>query len=334
MDSAPVYVLGAGSWGTALAMVLSKHGRPVILGARSQEIAQTMQQQRENKHYLPGITFPDSLTVRVFEQNQYEQSLQQAAAIVLALPCSAISPILPDLGALDKPIIAACKGLDPDTLERVDELLLKHIGRKHSAILSGPSFAAEVAQGMPTAITMAASSETLALYAASFFDDSNFRIYTSTDMTGVAMGGALKNIIAIAAGVVDGLGLGHNTSAALITRGIYEISRLAVACGGKTETLNGLSGLGDLVLTCTGDLSRNRKMGIALASGMDVHAARQHVGQVVEGERSALAACRLATKMNIDMPITTTVQSLLSGDISPQAAVQSLLARPEKHEYV
>jgi len=328
MNHDSVCVLGAGSWGTALAMVLARQGRPTTLIARTPEVAQSMQQSRENSRYLPNIRFPNSLTVHSHQQ----PSLEQASAIVLALPCSATLDVLPSLAGLNKPIIAACKGLNPQTLERMDETLLHHIGAKYAALLSGPSFAFEVAQGMPTAITMAASSEALARHAASFFNDPAFRIYTSTDMTGVAMGGALKNIIAIAAGVAEGLNLGHNTTAALITRGICEISRLAEACGGKPETLSGLSGLGDLVLTCTGSLSRNRKMGIALASGMDIDAARSHVGQVVEGERSALAACRLAESMGIDMPISQAVQALLSGKISPQTVVQALLSRPEKNE--
>ncbi|MDX8397111.1 MAG: NAD(P)H-dependent glycerol-3-phosphate dehydrogenase [Mariprofundaceae bacterium] len=323
-----VCVLGAGSWGTALAMILARQGQAVTLMARNSAVAEQMQTQRENSHYLPGIRFPDSLTV----SEKSLTHLAHASAIVVALPCHATIEILPELAKLNTLVIAACKGLNPDTLERMDEVLLRHVGAEHAALLSGPSFAAEVAQGMPTAITMAATSQALARHAASFFDDHSFRVYTSTDMTGVAMGGALKNIIAIAAGVAEGLQLGHNTAAALITRGIVEISRLAVACGGKPETLNGLSGLGDLVLTCTGDLSRNRKMGIALASGLDVEAARIHVGQVVEGERSALAACKLAEKMNIDMPISQGVNALLCGKISPQQAVKTLLARPQKDE--
>ncbi|MDQ6974813.1 MAG: NAD(P)H-dependent glycerol-3-phosphate dehydrogenase [Mariprofundaceae bacterium] len=323
-----VTVWGAGSWGTALAISLAKKGRNVTLIARHKEWAERMQQVRENTHYLPHRHFPGSLLVT----HDIEAPIASCHALVLALPCTVCVDILPSLSGIQKPVIAACKGLNPDTLERMDEIMLKHVGKDFTALLSGPSFAAEVAQGMPTAITMAASNHAFAQHAASFFDDPAFRIYTSDDLVGVAMGGALKNIIAIAAGVAEGLGLGHNTAAALITRGIVEITRLAVACGGKAETLNGLSGLGDLVLTCTGDLSRNRKMGQALASGMDVGQARAHVGQVVEGERSALAACRLSQKMNIDMPITQSVQALLSGQLSAQEAVQQLLMRPEKNE--
>jgi len=323
-----VTVWGAGSWGTALAISLAKKGRTVRLIARHQVLAETMQSMRQNTRYLPQMNFPESLQV----SHHVEHSIASSHALILALPCSVCAEVLPNLSGINKPVIAACKGLNPDTLERMDEIMLKHIGAEHSALLSGPSFAAEVAQGMPTAITMAAMTHEHAQYAASFFDDPAFRIYTNDDMIGVAMGGALKNIIAIAAGVAEGLGLGHNTSAALITRGIVEITRLAVACGGKAETLNGLSGLGDLVLTCTGDLSRNRKMGQALATGMSVSEARSHVGQVVEGERSALAACRLSKKMHIEMPITQSVQGLLSGRLSAHEAVQELLMRPETNE--
>lgn len=325
----PICVLGAGSWGTALAMVLARHGRPVTLIARTPEKAEAMQQQRQNNTYLPNIRFPDSLTVRA----DIQQVIDDSAAVVLALPCNAAAKVLATLKLKNnQPWIAACKGLNPDTLERVDDWLLRLVGSKRAVLLSGPSFALDVAQGLPTALTMAAKQLELAQHAASFFDDSSFRIYTSTDMTGVAMGGALKNVIAIAAGITEGLGLGHNASAALVTRGIAEISRLAVASGGKQETLNGLSGLGDLVLTCTGSLSRNRKMGMALAQGMDVDSARSYVGQVVEGERSTLAACKMAEKLNIDMPIARSVNAVLQGSISPKNAVQQLLARPERSE--
>lgn len=324
----PVSVLGAGSWGTALAMVLARHGRPVKLVARTAEKAHEMQQSRQNRHYLPDLLFPDSLQVSADQQSAVDQS----AAVVVALPCSAAVQAIADLQLNKQPVIAACKGLDPLTLERVDDWLIRLVGEQQAAILSGPSFALDVAQGKPTALTMAASNLELATHAASFFDDSSFRIYTSTDMTGVALGGALKNVIAIAAGIAEGLQLGHNANAALVTRGIVEVSRLSVASGGRQETLNGLSGLGDLVLTCTGDLSRNRKFGIALAQGMSVDQARAHVDQVVEGERSTRAVCKLAEELDIDMPISNCVNDVLNGNISPQMAVQQLLSRPERHE--
>lgn len=329
MKPAPVCVIGAGSWGTALAMVLSRHGREVRLFERDAATAQKMQEKRQNAHFLPDITFPETLTVL----SDYATVLDGVAAIVLAVPCSAADTVLENLEGSAAPIIAANKGINPDTLERVDELLIRHVGKERAALLSGPSFAKDSAEGLPTAITMAASDIELARHCATIFDDPAFRIYTSTDMAGVALGGALKNVIAIAAGITAGLGLGHSAMAALITRGIAEISRLAVACGGRPETLAGLSGLGDLVLTCTGELSRNRKMGMALAGGMSVDAARAHVGQVVEGEKTAIAACKLARKHGIEMPIAETVADILQGKIHPAQAVTHLLSRPEKHEH-
>jgi glycerol-3-phosphate dehydrogenase (NAD(P)+) len=232
----------------------------------------------------------------------------------------------------DAPVVAACKGLHPQTLERVDEVFARHVGGQRMVLLSGPSFAREVAEGMPTATTMAAYDESLAAQAASLFDDTNFRIYTSSDVIGVALGGALKNVIAIAAGIADGLQLGHNATAALITRGLAEISRLADACGARPETLNGLSGLGDLVLTCTGDLSRNRRMGLMLARGMDVDTAKREVGQTVEGLRTAAAARDLAAKHGLEVPIIEVVYAVINGGMTPAGAVQSLLSRPEKAE--
>ena len=323
-----VMVWGAGSWGTALAMSLARKGRSVRLVARNEATAQSMQQARENTRYLPDMRFPEHLRVVA----DVPASLDAASAVVVALPCSATLQVLPHLSGMQKPVMLACKGLHPDTLQRMDEVLLAHVDAQYATLLSGPSFAREVAEGMPTAITMAAQDLAVAQHASAFFDDPAFRIYTSDDMVGVALGGALKNVIAIAAGVAEGLGLGHNTAAALITRGIVEISRLAVACGAKPETLSGLSGLGDLVLTCTGALSRNRMMGMALASGMSVAAARAHVGQVVEGERSAPAACHLAERMGVDMPISRCVLALLQEQITAKEGLAQLLRRPTKHE--
>jgi len=313
MKQTPVAVLGAGSWGTALAMVLSRCGREVHLFERNGALAREMQKSRRNDRFLPGITFPGSLSVTA----DYDKALKGTAATVLAVPCSAADSVLSNISASSTPVIAACKGLNPDSLERVDELLIRHVGIDRVVLLSGPSFARDSAEGLPTAITMAAADLTLARQCAGLFDDSAFRIYTSTDMAGVALGGALKNVIAIAAGISSGLNLGHS----------------AVACGGKPETMSGLSGLGDLVLTCTGELSRNRKMGIALAQGMSVDEARAHVGQVVEGEKTAIAACKLAEKHGIEMPISEIVRSVLEEKIRPDQAVSQLLNRPEKAEY-
>jgi glycerol-3-phosphate dehydrogenase (NAD(P)+) len=332
MKQQRVLVWGAGSWGTALAIVLAKHGRHVDLVAFDQTTANTLEADRKNATYLPDVTFPISLHVIGQDSPALSQCLEQAHATVLAVPCAAAEEVLNKLKVYKHPVIAACKGINPDTAERVDQLLIRLVGKERSAILSGPSFAAEVAAGKPTAITLAASNIKLADELSVLFDDANFRIYTSSDLVGVALGGSLKNIIAIAAGIAEGMQLGHNAMAALVTRGIAEITRLTVACGGQPETMSGLSGLGDLLLTCTGDLSRNRQMGIALASGMSVDDARKHVGQVVEGEKTAAAAVLLAKQYQIDMPITQMVHAVLSGSISSEKAVQSLLARPERTE--
>lgn len=332
MNHLRISVWGAGSWGTALAMVLARHGRPVDLICRDQTTADTLNRDGENARYLMGLSFPPSLHAIGQDDPQLPKILAQSTATVLALPCTAAEHALAQLQALTMPVIAACKGINPTTLERVDELLIRFVGRERTMILSGPSFAAEVATGKPTAITLAASSLDLAQAISPLFDDANFRIYTSTDLIGVALGGALKNIIAIAAGIAEGMGLGHNAMAALVTRGIAEISRLTVACGGKPETMSGLSGLGDLLLTCTGNLSRNRKMGMALASGLNAEQARKYVGQVVEGEKTTAAAVQLAAKHGIEMPITSMVFAILNQQASPKLALQSLLHRPERHE--
>lgn len=323
-----VCVIGSGSWGTALAMVLSRAGREVRLLTRTAEEAERLNRERENKPYLPGIPFPERLSAT----SSYEEALPGTAATVMAVPCFAADAVLEKLEHIDTPVIAANKGINPETLERVDEQLLRHLGSERTALLSGPSFARDSAVGLPTAVAMAAADIELARRCAALFTDPSFRIYTCNDLPGVALGGALKNVIAIAAGIAAGLELGHSAMAALVTRGIAEISRLAVACGGRPETLAGLSGLGDLVLTCTGELSRNRKMGMALAKGMSVEAARAHVGQIVEGEKTAFAACKLAEKHGIDMPISQIVRAVLLDEISGAKAVELLLARPEKSE--
>ncbi len=320
-----VAVLGAGSWGTALAMVLARHGRSVSLLTRTEAQAASIQQRGENHAYLPDIPLPPSISATA----QWDQALASAAVIVLSVPCAVAESFLIRLQSDQRLVIATCKGLSPDSMERMDELFIRRLGRERTALLSGPSFALEVARGMPTALTMAAHDLATADFAASFFNDSNFRIYHSTDLAGVAMGGSLKNIIAIAAGLAEGMNLGHNATAALVTRGIAEISRLALACGARAETLAGLSGLGDLVLTCTGSLSRNRRFGMALATGVGITAARQQIGQVVEGERTTHAVCQLASTLVIDMPIADAVQKVLNDELSPRAALKRLLDRPQ-----
>ncbi len=331
MESAhrePVAVLGAGSWGTALAMVLARGGREVRLLARDAEKAAAMEDARENGRYLPGIRFPDSLHV----QADVDAALADVGACVIALPSTAAEAMLPKLGG-NYPVIAACKGLHPERLIRTDEMLAGHIEPQRIAILSGPSFAIEVARGQPTAITMAAGGLEQAARAAAFFDDTNFRVYLSDDMVGVAMGGALKNVVAIAAGIADGLELGHNSVAAVVTRGLAEVARLSVACGGRAETSMGLSGLGDLVLTCTGSLSRNRRFGMAIARGQGIGEACREIGQVVEGIRTAEAVDRLAVRLGIEVPLMQAVQQVLTGRLAVADAVAALMSRPERPEF-
>jgi len=328
MSERVVTVLGAGSWGTALALVLARSGCDVRLVARSSEQADLLSSSRENKRYLPGIVLPANLQVTA----DMATALQGIRACVYAQPCAAADATLPLLSDGDYTVIAACKGLHPVTLERTDQVFTRHIDAARIALLSGPSFAAEVACGQPTAITMAASTIARAEVAAALFDDTSFRIYSSDDLIGVAMGGALKNVIAIAAGMADGLGFGHNSVAAAVTRGLAEMARLTKACGGRSETLMGLSGLGDLVLTCTGDLSRNRRFGGEMARGRGVREAVEGIGQVVEGVRTAQAVDRLAEQMQIELPLMQTVHRVLCGQVPLQDAVHALMSRPERAE--
>lgn len=289
-----------------------------------------MQRQRENARYLPGIAFPPSLSATA----DMPAALQDARAVVVAVPCAAAAGVLEVVASASRgPVIAAFKGMNPDSMERSDQLLERFVGTERMAVLSGPSFALEVARGLPTAITMAAPSTRQAESAAAFFDDTNFRIYSSDDPIGVALGGALKNVIAIAAGVADGLHLGHNSVAAAVTRGLAEMARISRACGGKAETLMGLSGLGDLVLTCTGDLSRNRRFGLAIAHGKEAAAAESEIGQVVEGVRTAAAVCRLAKAKGVDVPLMQAVHQVVSGQLTLQDAVAGLMNRPERAEF-
>ncbi len=325
-----VCVIGAGSWGTALAMVLARQGCSVRLLARDPAKAARMQKARANDAYLPGILFPDSLEVT----SDPNAALDDARIIIIATPSSAAGSVLPQVASSsDAPVIAAFKGIHPSTLERTDELLVRYLGVERSIVLSGPSFAMEVARGLPTAMAMAASNIKRAEATALLFADTNFRIYASDDLAGVSLGGALKNVVAIAAGMANGMQLGHNAVAAVITRGLAEMARIACACGGRQETLMGLSGLGDLVLTCTGELSRNRRFGIALAQGMDIAEAKACIGQVVEGLGTAHAIHTLALRLGVEAPLMESVYQVLCGNLRLTDAVQKLMARPGRKEF-
>lgn len=329
MSDQAVCVIGSGSWGTALSLVLARNGREVRLVASDEAQAEAIIAAGENRHFLPGIPLPGNVHVT----SDLHAAIQHIDACVYALPCIAADIFLPPLAEGSYPVISACKGLHPESLIRTDEMLAQYIASERIAILSGPSFALEVARGQPTAITMAAQTIPLAEQAAAYFDDTNFRVYTSTDVIGVALGGALKNVVAIAAGVAEGLHFGHNSVAAIVTRGLAEMARLSEACGGHAETMMGLSGLGDLVLTCTGSLSRNRQFGMAIAQGKSCEVAALEIGQVVEGVRTAQAVNRMASEMHLELPLLQSVHLVLTGALSIEDAARQLMARPERSEF-
>ncbi|MGH9669354.1 MAG: NAD(P)H-dependent glycerol-3-phosphate dehydrogenase [Terriglobales bacterium] len=332
-------IIGAGSWGTGLAIVLGRNRlHQIRLWAFEKEVAEAIRSQRVNQTFLPGFPVPESVSV----VTRMEQALEGAEIVVTAVPsqhCRSVYEQMPGSLYPKMLFVSATKGLESETASRMTEVACHVI--EHSAggflprigALSGPSFAREAARGDPTAITIASSDAELAATVQREFSDPNFRVYTNEDVVGVELGGALKNIIAIAAGVCVGLGLGHNTIAALMTRGLAEITRLAVACGGHRETLSGLAGMGDLVLTCTGGLSRNRTLGVELGKGRKLPEvlADMH-GMVAEGVLTTNAARELARRKNVEMPITEQMHSILNQGKPPQEAIRELMTRPGKTE--
>ena len=334
-----IAIIGAGSWGTALAVVLGRNGRhQVRLWAFEKEVAEAIRTQRVNQSFLPGFPLPESVTV----VTRMEQALAGAEFVVVAVPsqhCRSVYEQMP--GSLDPGMlfVSATKGLESGTAACMTEVACHSLEsapgglRPRIGALSGPSFAREAARGDPTAITIASTDKELATTVQQEFSDPNFRVYTNEDVVGVELGGALKNIIAIAAGVCVGLGLGHNTIAALMTRGLAEITRLAVACGGQRETLAGLAGMGDLVLTCTGGLSRNRTLGVELGKGRKLPdiLADMH-GMVAEGVLTTQAARELARRKQVEMPITEQMHEILNEGKPPQEAIRELMTRPGRME--
>lgn len=332
MDKRPILVIGAGSWGTALALVLARNGNPTCLWDLSREHISNLINDRCNNHHLPGFSFPDCLVPAA----ELDKLLEQVGDIVIAVPCENLQETLLQLQGLSKQslrICLACKGLEPKT-HSLNHLVVRQIlGDVPVAVISGPSFAREVASGSPTAVVLASADPDTAGYFAERFHDTFFRIYTQDDIIGVQVGGAVKNVMAIAAGIADGLGFGANSRAALITRGLVEITRLGVAMGARQETFMGLAGLGDLVLTCTDDQSRNRRLGLILGRGGQVEAARREIGQAIEGIRTAEAVHKLAADYSIEMPISEQIYNVIHGQISPREAVQVLLSREQKSEF-
>jgi glycerol-3-phosphate dehydrogenase (NAD(P)+) len=327
-----VAVLGSGSWGTALAFHLANAGHNVRLWGRNAELVSEMTLRRVNAVYLPDIVLPSG----VVPTASLEEGLHRSDIIVAALPSHgtravirSAAPFIPRHAL----IVSATKGLEQETLLRPSEVIAQEVrGARPVAVLSGPSFAIEVARNLPTAVAVACADPVLAEDVQREFRAAYFRLYASTDVAGVEIGGALKNVIAIAAGVVEGLGLGQNALAALITRGLAEITRLACAVGGRRETLAGLSGLGDLVLTCTGSLSRNRHVGVELAHGRPISDVVAGMKMVAEGVRTTGVALALGRKHGIELPIATQMAAVLAGDRSAVVAVEELMLRPQKTE--
>lgn len=327
-----IAVLGAGSWGTALALLIGRNGYRVKLWDCWKEHIAQLREERENRHYLPGCALPVDIEP-VFD---LQEAIAGASDVLIVVPSHAFSEVL---GALPNPlpkglgVAWATKGLEPATGRLLHEVALERLGERDLAAISGPSFAVEVAKGLPTAVTVASPNTGHARRVASYLHGERFRAYTSDDLIGVQVGGAAKNVLAIATGIADGLSFGANTRAALITRGLAELIRLGTALGGQRETFMGLAGLGDLVLTCTDDQSRNRRMGLALARGNDVEQAKREIGQEVEGVITAHSLHATAARLGVEMPISDQVYGVLYEGLTPDEATHNLLMRTSKAEF-
>lgn len=326
-------VLGAGSWGTALAIHLARNGHQVRLWGRDRSLIAAMRESGENAEYLPGCGLPAALTAT----GLIDEAVEGVSYVLTAIPSHGLRAVVRDASRFlpsGVTIVSTTKGIELDSLLRMSEVIREETGDRHRvAVLSGPSFAVEVARRLPTAVSVACEDGEVASAVQHEFRGPSLRLYVTDDVVGVEMGGAIKNVIAIAAGVVEGLGLGHNAMAALITRGLAEIARLACALGARRDTLSGLSGLGDLVLTCTGDLSRNRHVGIELGRGRRVEDILAGMRMVAEGVRTTRAALALGERHRVELPIAAQMAAVLDGRTAPLAAVEQLMLRPLKAEH-
>jgi glycerol-3-phosphate dehydrogenase (NAD(P)+) len=333
-----IAVIGAGAWGTAIAIALARKGtHDVSLWAYEKEVIESITVRHVNEMFLPGLEIPSSVRA----SSSLQEALAGAAIVVSVMPSHHTRRVYTSMKPHLKPemlFVSATKGIENDSLLRMTDVIVEVVGadggfKPRLGALSGPSFAKEVAKGDPTAIAFASTDGDLAKTIQNEFSDATFRVYRNEDMAGVELGGALKNCVAIAAGIVDGLGLGYNTAAALITRGLAEMTRLTVACGGRAETMAGLAGLGDLVLTCTGGLSRNRTVGVELGRGKQLNdiIAGMH-GMVAEGVLTTNAAVGLARKHKVEMPITEQMYAILHDGKSPKEAIRELMTRPTTAE--
>ena len=328
-----VAVLGAGSWGTALAALMARHGHSVVLWGRDARAADTIDRLHENPRYLPGIALPETLRAT----SDLAASLRGADLVLVVVPSHAftetlhlLAPLRPDGAG----VAWATKGFEPGSGRFLHEVAEDILGPQVPlAVVTGPSFAKEVTLGLPTAVTVHGQDPEFAQRVADVLHGPAFRAYTGDDMVGAELGGAMKNVLAVATGVADGMQLGFNARAGLITRGLNEMLRLSAAIGAKPETVMGLAGLGDLVLTCTGDLSRNRRLGLALGRGQSLADAVREIGQVVESIQTADEVMRLAQRHGIELPIAENVRDVLHGDITPAEGLKRLMARERKAEY-
>lgn len=327
-------VLGAGSWGTALAIQFARAGCRTALWGRDTAQAKQMEAARVNERYLPDAPFPEQLQVG----GDFAELVGGARDILISVPSHAFREMLEKIEfmlPLDGRICWATKGFEENTGKLPHQVAREVLGDKiPTAVLSGPTFAAEVGRGLPTAMSIGSKDTAYAGALATAISDETFRAYTTHDIVGVEVGGAVKNVLAIGAGICDGLGFGANTRVAMITRGIVEMSRLGMALGADQETFLGLAGVGDLMLTCTDNLSRNRRMGLAIASGKTIREAAQEIGQVVEGVRAAKAVWQVAQNLDIDMPIVTELYHVLYEDKAPQDALSALMNRSLKTESI
>ncbi len=329
-----IAIIGAGNWGTALALTLANLGHSVRLWAYEQDVVESIRSRRINQLYMPSVHLPESIVAT----GEFEEALEGAQFLLTVIPSHVCRGLYERMLPCLRPemiIVSATKGIEPERLMRMSEVIRSVVGTRFApclTVLSGPSFAQEVALGDPTAVVVASEDRDAARAVQAAFSSRSLRLYTSADVIGVELGGAVKNVIAIAAGVIEGLKLGHNPTAALITRGLAEITRLACACGGKRETLAGLAGMGDLVLTCTGDLSRNRTVGVELGKGRRLAEIIGSMRMVAEGVKTAGATAALAARHAVEMPITTQVNRILNGQVAPLEAIRELMERTLKDE--
>jgi glycerol-3-phosphate dehydrogenase (NAD(P)+) len=327
-------IIGAGSWGTALALILAPRFERVRLWVYETDLAARMIRTRVNDTYLPGFLLP----INVETSNSLVETLQDATIVVSAIPSHFVRALYRQMLPLFRPetiFVSATKGIENETLKRPSEIITEVLSTRfvpHVGVLSGPSFAREVAAAIPTAIVIASDDTKLARSIQASFSGPTLRLYTSPDPVGVEIGGSTKNVVAVGAGVVHGLGLGHNSMAALITRGLAEITRLAVALGGQPATLSGLAGLGDLVLTCTGDLSRNRSVGVELARGRSLREIVGSMHMIAEGIKTTTATWKLARRLGVEMPITEQMHQMLYMGLAPREAVRCLMERSLRSE--